>query len=1150
MSNFSFLDEDWADVHQAAERAEENVRRDPRAACFHARRTLEWVVEWMYDHDATLDRPHEDRLGRLIYEPTFEANLRDGGVSGLVRKVQTIHRVGNRAVHERTPVSEGDALHVVKELFHFLFWFYRTYTPGGASLSATFDADEIPDAEPDPTTTPEEIQALEEKLQQQEQSLVEKEKELEEKVTSVHAKEEEIERLEQELEQVRAELEERRETTAEVKQENQQVPDSHDYSEEETRDYFIDLLLKEAGWTLDDPDTEEYPVEGMPNDSGKGCVDYVLWGDDGRPLALVEAKRTKRDPRKGKRQAELYADCLEDEFGRRPIIFYTNGYTTWLWDDAFYPPREVQGFYKKKELERLIQRREIREPLNSADTDPTIAGRSYQQEGIQRVCERFNRGKRRALLALATGTGKTRLAISLTDLLSRQNWAKRVLFLADRNALLRQAADSFRNLVPRFSPVDITQTDEEANSRLILSTYPTMMNSIDDTVGGRKRFSPGHFDLVIIDEAHRSVYNRYLAIFDYFDAMYVGLTATPRDEVSRNTYRLFNCEIGDPTHHYSLEEGVEDGWLVPPKEVSVQTKFLREGITYEELSEEEQEEYEMTFLDEETGEIPEHIDPGALNNWLFNEDTVDRVLKHLMEEGLKVEGGDRLGKTIIFARNTKHARFIEERFDALFPDKAGKFARVIVSADAGAQSLIDDFKEVDEDPTIAISVAMLDTGIDVPEVVNLVIFKPVYSRTKFDQMIGRGVRPCEDLFGPGRDKTCFYVFDYCGNFDFFSQNPDGRSQSRSLSLSARIFKQRSEIVEHLMDAGDLDGEEEELDSILRDRMHERVAGMNPENVIVRPYRQLVDEFSYRDRWGDLDHRDLVDIRQELLELPTTLDVGDEAARRFDLLIANAQLALLDDSDTFDRLRDQIQETVRGLAEKTNIPEVAQKEDLIDEVADDALWAETTVLDLEIVREELRSLIQYLDPDRRKQVYTDFTDEMGAQTVIRDPDYEFPAANRSYRRRVKRFIREHEDHPVISKLKNNMPLTPKDLDALEDMLFESEEVGSREEFVREYGEMQTLGSFIRRLVGLDRSAAKEEFADYLEGKELSADQVLFINEIIDHLTQNGMMKPGRLYERPFTDLHSEGLDGLFRDEEADEIVRILRSINRNAVVPSG
>lgn len=863
MSNFAFLADDWPDVYQAAGQAEDNVRRDPRAACFHARRTLEWVVEWMYDHDASLNRPHEERLGRLIYEPTFEANLQNGGISGLVRKVQTIHRVGNRAVHERTPVSEGDAQHVVKELFHFLFWFYRTYTPGGASLSVAFDADEIPDAEPNPTTTPEEIQELQEMLEEREQSLVEKENELEEKVTSVQAKEEEIERLENELEQVREELEQRREKTAEVKEENQEVPDTHDYSEEETRDYFIDLLLKEAGWALDHPDSEEYLVEGMPNDSGKGWVDYVLWGDDGRPLALVEAKRTKRDPRKGKRQAELYANCLEEEYGRRPIIFYTNGYTTWLWDDAFYPPREVAGFYKKRELERLIQRRETREPLAAADADPAIAGRSYQHEGIQRVCEEFNEGKRRALLALATGTGKTRLAISLTDLLSRKNWAKRILFLADRNALLRQASNSFSNLVPRFTPVDLTQTDEGDDSRLILSTYKTMMNSIDDTVGGSKRFSPGHFDLVIIDEAHRSVYNRYLAVFEYFDAMYVGLTATPRDEVSRNTYRLFNCEVGNPTHHYSLEEGVEDGWLVPPREVAVQTKFLREGITYDELSEEEQEEYEMTFLDEETGEIPDRIDPGALNNWLFNEDTVDRVLQHLMEEGIKVEGGDRLGKTIIFARNTDHARFIEERFDAIFPDKAGKFARVIVSADAGAQSLIDDFREPGEDPAIAISVAMLDTGIDIPEVVNLVIFKPVYSRTKFDQMIGRGVRPREDLFGPGQDKECFYVFDYCGNFDFFEQNPEGRSQSRSLSLSARIFRQRAEIVEHLMDEEELNDEHEELDGMLRDRMHERVSAMNPENVIVRPHRQLVDEFSDRERWKDLDYQDLVDIRQEL-----------------------------------------------------------------------------------------------------------------------------------------------------------------------------------------------------------------------------------------------------------------------------------------------
>jgi type I restriction enzyme R subunit len=546
-------------------------------------------------------------------------------------------------------------------------------------------------------------------------------------------------------------------------------PDTHDYSEAETRDYFIDLLLKEAGWPLDQARDREFAVAGMPNNDGQGFVDYVLWGDDGKPLGLVEAKRTRRDARAGQQQARLYADCLQRQFGQRPLIFYSNGYEHWLWDDTNYPPRAVQGFYKKAELELAIQRRASRKSLATAELNKEIVERYYQWRGIRRIAESFERDHdRKALLVQATGAGKTRTVIALCDLLMRCNRVKRVLFLADRVALVNQAVNAFKRHLPDASPVNLV-SEKDAEGRVFVSTYPTMMGLIDETRNGQRRFGVGHFDLVIIDEAHRSVFQKYRAIFDYFDALLVGLTATPKDELDRNTYSLFDLENGVPTDAYSLAEAVHDGFLVPPQAVSVPLKFQREGIRYDELSEDDKEQWDALEWDEEGG-VPDRVEAEAVNRWLFNKDTVDKVLQHLMTRGVTVAGGDRLGKTILFAKNQRHAEFIAERFNANYPHYKGEFARVITFRTEYAQSLIDSFAARDKAPHIAISVDMLDTGIDIPEVVNLVFFKLVRSKTKFWQMLGRGTRLCLDLFGPGQHKTFFYVFDYCQNLEYFSQD--------------------------------------------------------------------------------------------------------------------------------------------------------------------------------------------------------------------------------------------------------------------------------------------------------------------------------------------------------------------------------------------
>ena len=642
VSQFVFLQPEWPAVFDAAAKAEAAVHPDPRTACFYARRALELAVAWAYKSDASLRLPYQDNLSALIHEPSFKAAAGEAVFS----KARVINTLGNQAVHSHRPIQQFDALTAVRELFHVSYWLARTYVRGAKPAPGlAFDANALPRTAPIPKQTIEQLQTLETRL-----------RERDEKLSALLA---DKSALDEELKRLRAEVAEAKKTSA-------AQPDTHDYSEAETRDYFIDLLLKEAAWPLDQTRDREFEVSGMPNEQGQGFVDYVLWGDDGQPLAVVEAKRTKKSPQIGQQQAKLYADCLEAQFGRRPVIFYSNGYEHWLWDDANYPPRAVQGFFKKAELELMIQRRTSRKLLADAPVNTNIVERYYQTRAIRRIGEAFEKDcDRKALVVMATGAGKTRTVIALCDLLMRCNWAKRVLFLADRKALVTQAVGAFKTHLPDAAPVNLV-TEKDQEGRVFVSTYPTMMGLIDETKDGQRRFGVGHFDLVIIDEAHRSVYQKYRAIFEYFDSLLVGLTATPKDEIDINTYGLFDLERGVPTDAYGLDDAVKDGFLVPAKAVSVPLKFQREGITYAELSEEEKEQWDALEWDEE-GSTPDRVEAEAVNKWLFNKDTVDKVLEHLMTRGQTVAGGDRLGKTIVFAKNQAHAEFIAQRFDVNYP---------------------------------------------------------------------------------------------------------------------------------------------------------------------------------------------------------------------------------------------------------------------------------------------------------------------------------------------------------------------------------------------------------------------------------------------------------------------------------------------------
>lgn len=1154
MTQFAFLSAEFAEVREYAARAESLAHADPRAACFYARLALETAVKWLYRHDGSLRDPYDKTLSAHIHEPTFKALVGDK----LLAKARVIKELGNEAAHEKRAVPFANAATALRELFHLSYWLVHTYATGVKPDGAlAFSIEALPRTTAISAATLAQLHEIARRF-------VETLKARDEAEAKRLASEAERQKLEAEIAAVRADI-------ARVKAANAAVADSHDYDEAATRDAFIDILLAEASWTFTKPGHDtEFPVTGMPNARGDGFVDYVLWGDDGKPLGIVEAKRTRKDPRIGQQQAKLYADCLEAQFGQRPIIFYSNGYDHWIWNDRRYPPRPVQGFLTKDELELAIRRRTTLKPLSAADIDRKIVERFYQTRAIRRVAEAFEKDRlRRALLVMATGSGKTRTVIALADLLMRANWARRVLFLADRVALVTQAVNAFKAHLPSASPVNLV-TEKEATGRVYVSTYPTIMGLIDETTDGKRRFGPGHFDLIVIDEAHRSVYRKYGAIFDYFDSLLVGLTATPKDEVDHNTYRLFDLQRGVPTDAYGLDEAVKDGFLVPPRAVALTTDFMDRGISYAELPEDEKENWDAIEWDED-GSVPARIEPPAINKWLFNQDTVDRVLEHLMVNGQKVADGDRVGKTIIFAKNQDHARFIVERFDKNYPHLAGSFCRVIISGDSYAQSLIVAFSQPEKPPHIAVSVDMLDTGIDVPEVLNLVFFKAVRSKTKFWQMIGRGTRLCRDMFGPGRHKEHFLVFDWCRNFEFFNQNPNVVEGSAGDSLGKRLFVSRVELIAELdslngsqggpADAGDfpqaapvvlragepgspadLEVQHRQLRADIAKRLRDEVQGMSLDNFIVRPKRLFVEKYADDRAWAALGLNARAELVQDVAGLPSSLVDDDIAAKQFDLLILKTQLALLRSERAFAGLRDKVAQIGSLLEELSNVPMVAKELPLIQDIQTDEFWQDITCPMMENIRHRLRDLVKLIEISKRPVIYTDFTDQVGATTAVTVAGLAVGTDIESFRMKARHFLRDHENHIAVLKLRRNEPLTQTDLAELERIFVEAGAQPSVIEKIRSDG---GLGLFVRSLVGLDREAAKHAFDSFLDGKPLTANQIEFVDLIIDHLTERGAMDPRLLYESPFTDLDPMGIEGVFGKPEAEQVILVLDEVRRRA-----
>lgn len=1109
-ANFEFLlgQPEYNLFATASIEAERVLATSPAMAAVGSRKAFELAVKWVYAADNTITMPYKDNLQALIHEPTFKFAM-DNQTWG---KLSYIIKLGNLAVHTDKAISRSDAVLSLAALFEFVQWIDYCY--GANYEERHFVEGNIPA----------------EKVILDEARIKEKDSLIEQKESEIEALRAQIAAMSDKLTADKEQHQEERNFTPE------------DISEFRTRKKYIDVDLKLLGWTLGDDVREEVELYGMPNNEGKGYADYVLYGKDGLPLAIIEAKRTSKDPKVGTHQAKLYADCLEQMTGRRPMMFTTNGFETNLWDDITSPQRKVSGVFSKSDLQKLMNRRKERKALDEVVIDDNITDRYYQKEAIRAVCENIETGHRRSLLVMATGTGKTRTASSLTDVLSRGGYVTNILFLADRKALVKQAKDDFKNYLPDMSLCNLLSNKDDKTARIVFSTYPTMLNAIDTAKSdeGKRLFTPAHFDLIIVDEAHRSIFKKFRTIFEYFDGIIVGLTATPKTEVDRNTYDFFEMESGVPTYAYPYETAIEtDHVLVPYHNIEVTTRFLEQGITYETLSVEDKARYEEDFTDDD-GELPDFIPSPAINDFIFNQATVDQVLEDLMTKGIKVSGGDRLGKTIIFAQTKNHAQYIVDRFNKLYPQYKGDFSKRIVSGDNYTQSLIDDFKIPDKSPHIAVTVDMLDTGIDVPEIVNLVFFKRIRSKTKFWQMIGRGTRLRKDLFGDGEDKTLFVIFDYLGNFEFFRQHKEGLQGNEAHSLSEAIFAKRVRLIHHMQQSVFIDEPYQMIRADLIEIVIGQILALNTELVSVKMQLQYIEKYKHKVAFVCLLEQDQSNLIKSLAPIVYMDDI-DEYAKRFDNLMYGLMLAQVEESAQYKKGKKQLIDVATTLLQRATITEVREKLALIQTIGTDEFWDSANILNFEKVRKELRSLIKFIvDEGGKNPIYTNLADEV---LEIHEGKAMYEAYTfEDYKLKVNRYIEKNRDNLVIHKLRNNIPLTALDYEALEKIF--TGELGTAEDYQREFKDTP-FGLLVRKIAKLEYEAATAAFSEFINDQSLSQGQIVFVKKVIDYIVQNGYIdNVSELIKPPFD--KPQSFIKLFDGTKQQRLVEMVTQIKENAV----
>lgn len=1128
-NNFSFLEEkkEYELFAGACIDAEKILESSPVMSAVASRKALELCVKWIYSIESTL-KPIEYREG-------LQSLLHNNGFPSLMdytlwKRLQYIVRNGNESVHTSKRLDKEDAILSLNILFDFVDWIDYCY--GRDYEEKEFDETKIPSSTKEACAIQEEYKQVILSVQKNADKIVDE-------------KDKEISRLLKLNEELRQEMQGQ-------KKENIKTRDytyNPNMSEWVTRKRYIDADLKANGYIFDQNARRncievEYPVVGMPNATGTGFVDYVIWGDTGKIIAVLEAKKASESADKGRNQAKLYADCIQNMQGSRPVMFYTNGFETYLWDDLNSAPRIVSGIFPKKDINAMIERRFIKKPVSSVQIDEEITNRWYQLRAVTQCCENYEKGIRKCLLVMATGTGKTRTAASVADVMTRSEIMGRVLFLADRKELVKQAKNAFSTLIPNTTTCNLLVNKEEKTANFVFSTYPTILNAIDTirNTDGSRFFSPGHFDLIIIDEAHRSIFNKYKAIFDYFDACLLGLTATPKKTIHQSTYEFFDMKNNMPTDVYEYDEAVnKDHVLVPYYLIETATQIPDDGITYQNLSEEEREAYEEEFCEDEG--LPERIPPEKINKYIFNIDTVDMMISDLMNNGIKHKNGNHVGKTIIFAQNKRHAKFIVERFDKLYPEYKGAFCKLVVCDEPYAEKNLDDFKKADEYPFITVTVDMLETGVDVPEITNLVFAKKVYSRIKFDQMIGRGTRLCKNLFGIEEDKKEFYVFDYMRNFKFFDEHPKGKEVGATVSPVAARFGRRVQLIKLLQDAVYTEDEYQELRTELIDYVTTDIQSMNTERVEVRLELRYVEQYKDKKVYVCLDDVNKEEIISHLAKLAVSGE-KDEAAIAFDVVMYGLMISSMVAGKNFAKLKRHVVNNANILlSECATIPDVKAKIPELKELAtDESYWSAKDILKFEETRKSLRDIMKFVPPRKEKIHITDFTDEVvfreeGRTIDMGSSDFE------DYRERVNEYIESHKNKPVINKLLHNQPISAAEYKELERIF--TEELGTVEDYHNNYQDTP-FGLLIRKIAKMDRDSAYAAFSTFIAEERPNADQIQFIEQVVDYVVENGYINNViDLMKAPFDRPYKFGV--LFNRNEQIKFVQIINSFKANALV---
>ncbi|MCW7555672.1 DEAD/DEAH box helicase family protein [Endozoicomonas gorgoniicola] len=1108
--NFEMLRTRWPELSDLGALAEKYVHTDPESCLVKLRNFLELTVRWLYRQER-LQQGYRASIHDLITDDTFQSII----PRQITMKMDAIRIHGNRAAHGDN-IKATDAQWLLKEAHIMGAWTYLKYANGHADDFSKFQLPEAPELSA--VSSPAELKKKQEQLASAREELEEAQKREISILRDLQIAQEKADELEARFEESR--------------KRGEQVASILDMNEAETRRRLIDSRLTSAGWHVGDDledtlqVTQEHPVKEQPTKTGDGFADYVLWDDKGQPVAVIEAKRTKVDAEKGRKQAQLYANWLEKEYGQRPVIFYTNGNDIFIWDDhpaRNYPPRKLFGFYSPDSLRYLIQKRQTARPLESIPADADIAGRIYQLESIARVSERFSDRHRKALIVQATGTGKTRVAIALAKKLLDARWVKRVLFLCDRKELRKQARNAFNEFIN--DPIYVVgRTDKkyQDTSRIFIATYPGMMNIMD------RDFDVGYFDLIIADESHRSIYNVYGDLFKYFDALQVGLTATPVDMIGHTTYGLFKCEGRIPTFEYSLETAVADGHLTPYEIITHTTQFLREGINQNNLSDDQIAELEEQGIDPNTLEF----DAKAIDKAIYNRDTNRAIMRNLMENGLRDKDQQLPGKSIVFARNHRHAVLLASVFDEMYPQFAGQFCQVIDNYDPRAEQLIDDFKggenSTNHQLTIAISVDMLDTGIDVPEVVNLVFAKPVKSKVKFWQMIGRGTRLCKNLYGPGNDKTKFRIFDHWGNFEYFEQEPPEGQVNQVKSLAQK----RLEAWVELGRVAQKKFEQSAL-TVIAGQLREQVAALDERSIAVQEKWQTRDRLSSQKVMEQFAPQTQQQLLDEIGPLMQWLDVrGQGSALRFDMDIIAAQTALYTNKDKLRQCQLNVVQKLDRLP--PHLAQVQQQGEVINNVRDPDWWQSASFTGLEHVRTRLRSIMHLMEgditPPPEPPVQIDVREDEALYEVDRRESKIKSVDFKLYRQQVQGVLEPlFTTHPVLMKIRNGEPVEEKELDELAKLvLVQNPNVDIRvlKDFYPETA--AGLDQILRTLIGMDSQAVAAQFAGFAARYNLSSQQIRFLDMLKNHIRDFGTVEMKQLFEQPFTRIHGEGITGVFTD----------------------